>query len=86
MKLYAVISKAPDGGIVVVSDPISGTPRPLVCTGDKLSSMLVKLAQAAASNSNDPELDYGIDLVEFEAVNRSPIEITKAKGETNAKH
>lgn len=47
MKLYAVISKAPDGGIVVVSDPISGTPRPLVCTGDKLSSMLVKLAQAA---------------------------------------
>lgn len=85
MKLYAVISKAPDGGIVVVGGPAG--PMPLFCLKKELSVNLVGIAQQAAANSNDPELDYGIDLVEFEAVNRSPIEITtKAKGETNAKH
>ena len=85
MKLYAVVSKAPGGGVVVVSG-LHG-PMPLFCTSKDLSAKLINVAQQAAANSNDPELLYGIDLVEFEAVNRSPIEITtKTKGETNAKH
>lgn len=84
MKLWAVMSKAPNGGVVVVAD--RDTPMPLFCLSEALAPALVEVAQMVAQmavkNSTDPALAYGFDLVLFEAKSVTPIELETKKPKT----